>query len=516
MMRHARAVWQARRPGAPRAHADAAGGPARATALQLRPPSLRGSPGPTLQPSRANLRPRPANLSTGARTMATGTTKGARSYAKKLLSASEDGTLDAKTIAAAVAAGVDLNKPDEQGWNPLLNASINGHINVVQLLLDHGAATDLQVEGRTARDHAYAESGRVWKNVYNEIVEALDTVGTRRASSARGHGWYDGGKPEWQAEEKTDDWQGRMKEEQEAEAERKANEEQHAAWRTDLQAEAQAKWEAEREAAEAQLDTRGKWEAKWEAELEAEREAAEAQQAVGITAAGESSVGDWWCDVCACDISQVAGGVRYECAANELNLFCACSDCYHSGQFEWPNPLYRNTGPLHITEIAGWSPDRHQQLQEGDGNDTQHPGFNSRRAGQQRDDPETAKGSFAFGLANTGAQLTRCETEGQKLVAALKRKGANADVDWGVDEAFGDLGTFGVEMAEWPSSWSRLSRTSGKSEQLFTDGGYANPADIRQGQLGTCYFLGALGALAHDRRGLVRCARARGWTGTWI
>jgi hypothetical protein len=35
-------------------------------------------------------------------------------------------------------------------------------------------------------------------------------------------------------------------------------------------------------------------------------------------------------------------------------------------------------------------------------------------------------------------------------------------------------------------------------------GQWLGSSDIEQGQGGTCYFLAALGALAHDRRGLVR------------
>ena len=96
-------------------------------------------------------------------------------------------------------------------WNPLLNAAINGHFEVVKALLvwpetpirgmcqlallppaelypmfpfwttqNAGAATDLEVGGWTAREFAQAKAGSfLWKNVYNQIRDELDAVGSR-------------------------------------------------------------------------------------------------------------------------------------------------------------------------------------------------------------------------------------------------------------------------------------------------------------------------------------------------
>jgi hypothetical protein len=61
--------------------------------------------------------------------------------------------------AVALQAGADLDATDGEGWSPLLNASINGHLAVVKALLEAGAETGLEVDGSDARGHAEAAGG---------------------------------------------------------------------------------------------------------------------------------------------------------------------------------------------------------------------------------------------------------------------------------------------------------------------------------------------------------------------
>ena len=56
-----------------------------------------------------------------------------------------------------------------------------------------------------------------------------------------------------------------------------------------------------------------------------------------------------------------------------------------------------------------------------------------------------------------------------------------------------------------PPVWRRLSDVHEPSEiTLFQDDGYAASGDIVQGQIGTCYLLGSLAAMAHGQKGWVR------------
>ena len=56
-----------------------------------------------------------------------------------------------------------------------------------------------------------------------------------------------------------------------------------------------------------------------------------------------------------------------------------------------------------------------------------------------------------------------------------------------------------------PPVWRRLSDVHEPSDiTLFQDDGYAASGDIVQGQIGTCYLLGSLAAMAHGQKGWVR------------
>ena len=63
---------------------------------------------------------------------------------------------------ALLGAGADINKQDNNGWTPLMNAAINGRIEVVRELLKRGAKEDLKAkDGKTAYDRAaYAFSNK--------------------------------------------------------------------------------------------------------------------------------------------------------------------------------------------------------------------------------------------------------------------------------------------------------------------------------------------------------------------
>ena len=54
-----------------------------------------------------------------------------------------------------------------------------------------------------------------------------------------------------------------------------------------------------------------------------------------------------------------------------------------------------------------------------------------------------------------------------------------------------------------PSVWKRLSDVHDPSEISLFDGKYAASGDIVQGDIGSCFLLGSLAAMAHGSRGLV-------------
>jgi hypothetical protein len=55
-----------------------------------------------------------------------------------------------------------------------------------------------------------------------------------------------------------------------------------------------------------------------------------------------------------------------------------------------------------------------------------------------------------------------------------------------------------------PPQWRRLADVHGAANLALFQGEFAEAGDIVQGNLGTCFFLGSLGALAYDEKGLIR------------
>jgi hypothetical protein len=56
---------------------------------------------------------------------------------------------DTRALKALLAAGADVNEQDEQGWTPLNWAAGHGAVEVIELLLEHGA--DVALTGRDRR-----------------------------------------------------------------------------------------------------------------------------------------------------------------------------------------------------------------------------------------------------------------------------------------------------------------------------------------------------------------------------
>ena len=66
-----------------------------------------------------------------------------------------------------LAGKADVNKADEEGWTPLISASLFGHVEIVKLLLAAGAKKDkITTSGDTALTLA-TERG------HHEIVQLL-------------------------------------------------------------------------------------------------------------------------------------------------------------------------------------------------------------------------------------------------------------------------------------------------------------------------------------------------------
>lgn len=58
---------------------------------------------------------------------------------------------DAAKVQELIAAGVDINAKDDDGWTALMKASLNRHYDVVKVLIDNGADVNIRDnQNRTA------------------------------------------------------------------------------------------------------------------------------------------------------------------------------------------------------------------------------------------------------------------------------------------------------------------------------------------------------------------------------
>ena len=78
-----------------------------------------------------------------------------------------------------LAAGADVDQfyldEPEASFNPLLAAAYRGYLDVIRLLLEHGASLDVELDGWSPLD--YAETGRGEKHKakqpWDEVIELL-------------------------------------------------------------------------------------------------------------------------------------------------------------------------------------------------------------------------------------------------------------------------------------------------------------------------------------------------------
>jgi len=101
--------------------------------------------------------------------------------------------------------------------------------------------------------------------------------------------------------------------------------------------------------------------------------------------------------------------------------------------------------------------------------------------------------------AKVDEHISRCRTSGTKFV----------DADWDLLSAPNECLYVDKEKPGWdctvavPAGYKRLSELF-PNAVLFKGG--ANPGDIQQGQIGTCFLLGALGAVAANKKDAIRRA----------
>ena len=91
---------------------------------------------------------------------------------------------DIDEVQRQLNAGVDVNEENAIGYTPLHYAAAGGHIDIVELLIEHGAninATDSSNKGATPLDYAH------WKGQM-EVVEVLKTHNAQRTYGEGGKG----------------------------------------------------------------------------------------------------------------------------------------------------------------------------------------------------------------------------------------------------------------------------------------------------------------------------------------
>jgi len=91
---------------------------------------------------------------------------------------------DIDEVQRQLDAGVDVNEENAIGYTPLHYAAAGGRIDIVELLIEHGAninATDSSNKGATPLDYAH------WKGQM-EVVEVLKTHNAQRTYGEGGKG----------------------------------------------------------------------------------------------------------------------------------------------------------------------------------------------------------------------------------------------------------------------------------------------------------------------------------------
>jgi ankyrin repeat protein len=102
----------------------------------------------------------------------------------QLLKAAQNGKLDElrSLISQPTDVLIDVNVRDEYGWTPLLSAAMNGHTDIVQILLAAGANPNTR--------NKYGWTPLMWAagQGYSEIVRSLIASGARLNAQDR-NGW---------------------------------------------------------------------------------------------------------------------------------------------------------------------------------------------------------------------------------------------------------------------------------------------------------------------------------------
>ena len=96
----------------------------------------------------------------------------------KLREAIREGDIEA--VKRHLAAGMDVNAKDDNGWNPLHLAAENGHKEIAELLIAKGGNVNAKGIYGTPLDHAEAE----WEGDVDEVNAARNEV----ADLLRKHG----------------------------------------------------------------------------------------------------------------------------------------------------------------------------------------------------------------------------------------------------------------------------------------------------------------------------------------
>lgn len=95
----------------------------------------------------------------------------------KLIKFSEDGNFkEVRAILESLPIEINIDAQDDNGLTPLMCATRNGHLNVVQYLIKEGANPNIKNnEGKTALDLAE-------ENRHEEVAEFLRKAGAKHGN----------------------------------------------------------------------------------------------------------------------------------------------------------------------------------------------------------------------------------------------------------------------------------------------------------------------------------------------